>query len=274
MMASLLVTSSVVQSSEIDNLVNTSGAIVSQIDRGIMLSGAAVQYAHTGEGLSDGGLSGTAHISTEQLDAYNNALSNMSVYTPHGSVQVELENLATQELELMDLAVDTFAGVVVEMLTVVEVSEMASEASTPNEEAAVQDFVVSNAEVLTIGTEEVDTYNRSLDDIETHANNASAYLAVAGNEDAVAFLDQKVQDANTTADQTNIFYDANAQWLAMGTPMQRNLNIIGLSGENTYGFDLYASEADILVIGADSEFYLTGPTAVGYKCFMTQEDCE
>jgi len=239
-----------------------------------MLSGAALQYAHTGEGLSDGGLSGTAHISTEQLDAYNNALSNMSVYTPHGSVQVELENLATQELELMDLAVDTFAGVVVEMLTVVEVSEMASEASTPNEEAAVQDFVVSNAEVLTIGTEEVDTYNRSLDDIETHANNASAYLAVAGNEDAVAFLDQKVQDANTTADQTNIFYDANAQWLAMGTPMQRNLNIIGLSGENTYGFDLYASEADILVIGADSEFYLTGPTAVGYKCFMTQEDCE
>ncbi len=274
MIVSLLVTSSAVQSSEIDNLVNTSGAIVSQIDRGIMLTGAALQYANAGEGLSDGNLSSTAHISTEQLDAYNNALSSMSMYTPYGSVQVELENLATQELELMDQAVDTFAEVVVDMITVVEVSEMASEASTPDQEAAVQDFVVSNAEVLTIGTEEVDTYNQSLDDIETHANNASAYLAVAGNEDAVAFLDQKVQDANTTADQTNIFYDANAQWLAMGTPMQRNLNIIGLSGENTYGFDLYASEADILVIGADSEFYLTGPTVVGYKCFMTQEDCE
>lgn len=274
MIVSLLVTSSAVQSSEIDNLVNTSGAIVSQIDRGLKLTGAALQYANTGDGLSDGNLSSTAHISTEQLDAYNNALSSMSMYTPYGSVQVELENLATQELELMDQAVDTFAEVVVEMITVVEVSEMASEASTPDQEAAVQDFVVSNAEVLTIGAEEVDTYNQSLDDIETHANNASAYLAVAGNEDAVAFLDQKVQDANTTADQTNIFYDANAQWLAMGTPMQRNLNIISLSGENTYGFDLYVSEADILVIGADSEFYLTGPTAVGYKCFMTQEDCE
>jgi hypothetical protein len=274
MIVSLLVTSSAVQSSEIDNLVNTSGAIVSQIDRGVMLTGAALQYANTGEGLSNGGLSSTAHISTEQLDAYNNALSGMSMYTPYGSVQVELENLATQELELMDQAVDTFAEVVVGMLTVVEVSEMASEASTPDQEAAVQDFVVSNAEVLTLGTEEVDTYNQSLDDIETHANNASAYLAVAGNEDAVAFLDQKVQDANTTADQTNIFYDANAQWLAMGTPMQRNLNIIGLSGENTYGFDLYVSEADVLAIGSASEFYLTGPTAVGYKCFMTQEDCE
>jgi len=274
MIASLLVTSSAVHSSEIDNLINASGAIATQIDRGIMLTGAAMEYANTGAGLSDGALSSTAHISTAQLDAYNSALSGMNSYLPYGSVQDVLNDKAMTELDLMDDAIDTFTAVVVDMVQVVEVAEMASEASTPDQEAAVQDFVVSNAEVLTIGAEEVDTYNQSLDDIETHANNASAYLAVAGNEEAVAFLDQSVQDSNTTAEQTNIFYDANAQWLSMGYPMQRNLTVLALSGENTYGFDLYATEADILAIGSDSEFYLTGPTAVGYKCFMTQEDCE
>jgi hypothetical protein len=274
MIVSLLAISSAAHSNELDNLIDASSALVNQIDRGITLTGAAMTYASTGTGLSNGTLSGSAHISTEQLDAYNNALSSMGSFLPYGSVQLELESLASQELELMDDAISAFTDVVIEMVQVVEVAEMAEDASSPAEEAAVQEFVVLNAEALTIDQEEVDTYNQSLDDIETHANNASAYLAVAGNEDAVAFLDQTVEDANTTADQANIFYDANAQWLAMGTPMQRNLTVLALSGENTYGFDLYATEADILVIGSESEFYLTGPTAVGYKCFMTQEDCE
>jgi hypothetical protein len=34
------------------------------------------------------------------------------------------------------------------------------------------------------------------------------------------------------------------------------------------------SEADILTMGSESEFYLTGPTAQGYNCFIKQTDCE
>ena len=82
MILSLLVLSSVAQSSELDNLINTSNAIVDQIDRGIKLVGAAQEFAYTGSGLSDGTLSGTAHISSEQLQAYNDALANMSNYKP------------------------------------------------------------------------------------------------------------------------------------------------------------------------------------------------
>lgn len=273
MMLSLSVTSSVVHSSELDSLISASGAIVNQIDRGMTLTGAAMSYASTGTGLSDGTMSGTAHISTTQLDAYNNALAGMSTYLPYGSVKVELENLASQELELMDEAITAFTDVVIDMVQVVEVAEMAEEASSPSEEAAFQEYVVTNSEVLTIDQEEVDTYNQSLDDIETHANNASAFLAVAGNEEAVAFLDQGVENANTTADQANIFYDAQMQWVSMGYPTTRNLTAVYLNGDN-FGLDLYVSEADILASGSESEYYLTGPTALGYKCFMTQEDCE
>ena len=247
--------------------------MVDQIDKGIKLVGAATEYSYQGSGLSDGTLSSTAHISSEQLQAYNNALSGMSTYQPFGNLKEVLENKATTELVLMDEAIDTFTEVVVDMIAVQEVAEMAETSSSPQEEADVQAFVAENQEVLTITQEEVDTYNTSMDDIETHANNASAYTAVANNEQAVEFLEQGIENANTTAEQTNIFYDANAQWVAMGYNTTRNLTAVYLNGQS-FNLDLYMSEADILLAGAESEYYLTGPTSKGYNCFMYEMECE
>lgn len=272
-MLPLLALCSVAQSNELDNLINTSTDIVNQIDTGIKLVGAATEYSYAGSGLSDGTLSTTAHISTEQLDAYNNALSSFAVnYMPYGDVKAVLELKADTELDLMNDAVGTFTEVVVDMIAVQEVATKAVEAESPQEEAEVQEFVAQNQEALTISQEEVDTYNQSIDDIETHANNASAFLAVANNEQAVAFLEQGVENANTTAEQTNIFYDANAQWLAMGYNTTRNLTAVYLNGQN-FGLDLYASEAEVLALGSESEYYLTGPTAQSYNCFMYETDC-
>ena len=273
MILPLLVLSSVAQSDELDNLIDTSSAIVDQLTTGIKLVGAASEYAHHGDALSSGNLSQNAHISSEQLQAYNAALYDMANYKPYGDMQTVLEDRAMEELNLMDDAIDTFTEVVVDMIQVVEVAEKAETAASPQEEAEVQTFVANNTEVLTITQEEVDTYNQSVDDIETHANNASAFLAVAGNEQAVEFLEQGVENANTTAEQTNIFYDANAQWIAMGYPTTRNLTAVYLNGQN-FGLDLYVSEADILSQGSESEFFQTSPVGQGYDCFMYGTDCE
>ena len=78
------------QANELDNLLNSSNAIVNQIDRGIKLAGAGYAYANTGGALTSGSLAGTAHISTAQLDAYNNALGNMGDYQAYGDVQALL----------------------------------------------------------------------------------------------------------------------------------------------------------------------------------------
>ena len=273
MILPLLVLSSVAQSDELDNLINTSSAIVDQLTTGIKLVGAASEYAHHGDALSSGNLSQNAHISSEQLQAYNSALYDMANYKPYGDMQTVLEDRAMEELNLMDDAIDTFTEVVVDMIQVVEVAEKAETATSPQEEAEVQTFVANNTEVLTITQEEVDTYNQSVDDIETHANNASAFLAVAGNKEAVEFLEQGVENANTTAEQTNIFYDANAQWIAMGYPTTRNLTAVYLNGQN-FGLDLYVSEADILAQGSEAEFFQTSPVGQGYDCFMYGTDCE
>ena len=271
---SLLVLSSVAHSSEYDALLESSTAIVDKINTGILLVGAAQEYAHHGDALSDGTMSTTAHISEAEVQAYNTALTNFATnYQPYGDVKAVLENKAMEELELMDDAIGTFTEVVVEMIEVQQVAERVEEASTPEQEAEVQTFVAEAVEVLQIEQETVDTYNQSVDDIETHANNASAYLAVANSEEAVAFLEQGVENANTTAEQTNIFYDANAQWVSMGYNTTRNLTAVYLNGNDDIGLNLYVTETDILAAGSESEFFQTGPTHLGYSCFMYGTEC-
>ena len=271
---SLLVLSSVAQSSEYDALLESSTAIVDQINTGILLVGAAQEYALYGDALTDGTLSTTAHVSETQVQAYNDALTNFADnYQPYGDVKAVLESQATAELELMDEAIGTFAEAVVSMSTAIQVTEKLEETEAPDQEVEVQTFVADNIEMLQIEEETVDTYNQSVDDIETHANNASAYLAVANSEEAVEFLQQSVEDANTTAEQTNIFYDANAQWVSMGYPVTRNLTVVLLSGNTDMGLDLYVTETDVLAAGSESEFFQTGPTQLGYSCFMYGTDC-
>jgi hypothetical protein len=271
--AFLLAISTAVQSNELDNLINSSSAIVDQIDTGIKLTGAAMDYAHTGGGLSDGTLSSTAHISAEQVEAYNSALSNMATYQPYGNVRDVLNDMAIDSLDEMETAITTFSEVVVEMIAVQQVAEKAETAATPGEKEELQTFIVDNQDMLTIDQEDVDTYNTSVDQIETSANEASAYLAVANNDEAADFLQQSIQDKNTTADDVNIFYDAGEQWVAMGYNTTRNLTAVYLNGSDAFGLDLYYSEADILALGTESEFYKTSPVGMGYDCFFEME-CE
>ena len=271
--AFLLAISSVAQSNELDNLIDSSSAIVNQIDTGVRLVGAATDYAHTGGGLSNGTLSSTAHITSAQVDAYNSALSNMSTYQSYGApVKEVLENMAMDSLADMETHIQTFTEVVVDMIAVQQVAEKAESASTPKQEEEVQIFVAENQDMLTITQEDVDTYNTSVDQIETSANEASAYLSVA-NSEAVEFLQQSIEDKNTTSADVNIFYDAGAQWVAMGYNTTRNLTAVYLNGNDAFGLDLYYSEADILALGTESEFYKTSPIGMGYDCFFEME-CE
>ncbi len=271
--AFLLAISTAAQSNELDNLIQSSSAIVDQIDTGIKLVGAATEYSHHGTGLSDGTLSSTAHIEQAQVEAYNSALNNMATYQPYGApVKEVLENMAMDSLDQMDMAINTFTEVVVDMISVQQVAEMAETASTPRQEEDVQVFVSENQEMLTIDQEDVETYNQAVDDIETSANQASAYLAVA-NSEAADFLQQSIEDNNTTSADVNIFYDANAQWVSMGYNTTRQLTVVMLSGNNDFGLDLYYSEADILALGTESEFYRTSPVGMGYDCYFNM-DCE
>jgi hypothetical protein len=242
-----------------------------------MLAGAAQGYAYTGSGISDGSLAGTAHISTSQVEAYNAALSGMQSYQPYGSAVDYLEGQAAAELELMGDALDVFTDVVVDMIAVQNVAEVSETASTPDDEAEVQQFVADNIETLTIDQDDADTYNQSLDDIETHANNAGAYLGVAASPEAVAFLEDQAADRNLRVEDSTIAYSSSNKAVTLtwktNTRMLEQSSVY-LNGSDQFGLDMYFTGSEVLLAGKESELYVTGPTHLGYQCFVYGNECE
>ena len=260
------------QSSELDNLITTSSAIVDQINSGIMFVGGAHHASQTGMGISSGQLSGNYYISDEQVANYNAALTGMVNYMPYGSAEDYLNEQAQSEIDAMEAAIEDFTTVVVDMLEVQEVAERAETAETPDDQAEVQDYIAQND--MSVSQDDADTYNQSLDDIENHANAAGAFLAVAGNPEAVAFLNQGAVDNNTRVEANALTYSSANQAVELAWASSDTISSIYLNGQGNYGLDIYASEATILNTGYESQFYNTGPTALGYNCFVYQADCD
>lgn len=271
-LTSLFLICSGVQSSELDTLIATSSAIVDQINSGIMFVGGSINAAQTGMGISSGQLSGNYYISNEQVANYNAALTGMVNYMPYGSAEDYANQQAQNEIEQMEAAIEDFTTVVVDMLSVQEVAERAEAAETPDDQAEVQDYVAQND--LSVSQDDADTYNQSLDDIENHANAAGAFLAVAGNPEAVAFLMEGAMTNNTRVEDNVLTYSSANQAVEMAWANNDTVSSIYLNGQGDYGLDIYATEATILNTGYESMFYNSGPTALGYNCFMYQTDCD
>lgn len=271
-LTSLFLICSGVQSSELDTLIATSSAIVDQINSGIMFVGGSIHASQTGMGISSGQLSGNYYISDEQVANYNAALTGMVNYMPYGSAEDYANQQAQNEIEQMEAAIEDFTTVVVDMLSVQEVAERAEAAETPDDQAEVQDYVAQND--LSVSQDDADTYNQSLDDIENHANAAGAFLAVAGNPEAVAFLMEGAMANNTRVEDNALTYSSANQAVELAWASSDTVSSIYLNGQGDYGLDIYATETTILNTGYESMFYNSGPTALGFNCFMYQTDCD
>lgn len=253
----LLAIGSVAQADQLDNLINTSRAIADKVDTGSILVGAAISHSHMGYVTAEG-LSQQAMIDSAEVTAYNNALSEMNLYSPYGDAQTFLEDKASQELTLMNEAVDSFTEAVVAISTVIEVAEIAEAAQTPNEQADVKTYVESNYESLQLGQSDVDNYNQSLDSIETHANNAGAYLGVSQNKDATQFLQDGAASANSTFFDASVVYDRNQEWVKVSW-MTGHASAVFINGLDSFNLDLYVSEEDVFFAGENSEYYFSSP---------------
>ena len=271
-LTSLFLICSGVQSSELDTLIATSSAIVDQINSGIMFVGGSINAAQTGMGISSGQLSGNYYISEEQVANYNAALTGMVTYMPYGSAEDYANQQAENEIEQMEAAIEDFTTVVVDMLSVQEVAERAEAAETPDDQAEVQDYVAQND--LSVSQDDADTYNQSLDDIENHANAAGAFLAVAGNPEAISFLNAGAKENNTRIEDNALTYSSANQAVELAWANSDTVSSIYLNGQGDYGLDIYATEATILNTGYESMFYNSSPTALGFNCFMYQTDCD
>jgi hypothetical protein len=261
---------------ELDNLVNTSGQIANKLDLGIQYVGAATTMTASNSGIAPLGMHYDAYISSEEVSAYNAALQNLGSYVAYTAADF-LNDQGQIELGLMNDAIDDFADATVALISVVQVADMAAEAQQTNDiqkQEDLQDYVSTNDQLLTVSQDDVQAYNDSLEDVASHASNAVAYLAVAGNEGATDFLQQGADNAGVrfTDAADNLSYVASSRAVLLDFQAQNQGYAVWVDGTDAFGIDLMLTRAEVLFEGGNSDFYLNGPTQ--NACFFSGEGCE
>jgi hypothetical protein len=261
---------------ELDNLVNTSGQIADKLDLGIQYVGAATTMTANNSGIAPLGMHYDAYISSEEVSAYNAALQNLGDFAAYTAAEF-LNDQGQIELGLMNDAIDDFADATVALISVVQVADMAAEAQQTNDiqkQEDLQDYVSTNDQLLTVSQDDVQAYNDSLEDVASHASNAVAYLAVAGNEGATDFLQQGADNAGVrfTEAKENLSYVASSRAVLLDFKAQNQGYGVWVDGTDAFGINLMLTRADVLLEGSNSDFYLNGPTQ--NSCFFSGEGCE
>ena len=250
-----LIVSAQAHSNEIDNLVNASQSIRDSFKYGIQAVGGMHSYASQGKiaptGTTEGG-----KISYDQSDAYNQALTAVqnAVYTYNPGAQEYFDNQADQAMNEVNTAIDTFVEASQAVIEVVVVNQMAQDAQEAGDERgamALQEYIEANDVVL--ADAEVDFYNESLENVESAAQVAAAYFAVANDEELVAAADEMAYDIRVTYQEAaTSFFDAATQavWVSFD------------GGETIQGLALggyFVTVEAIIVEGEQTDFFRSSP---------------
>lgn len=252
LLASLIV-SVPAYANEIDNLVNTSQSIRDTFKNGIRAVGGLQAYAPLG-GIAPTGTVQSGKISYDQSKAYNDALAAVqnTTYTYDPGAQEYLDNQAQTAMNEVNAAVDTYveaAQAVIEVSTVNEMAQDAQESGDDRGAMALQEYISANDVVLEDA--EVDFYNESLDNVESAAQVAAAYFAVANDAEMVDQANQSAYDMRVT------YAEIDASYFDVSTGQ---MNLVFTDFSVTFALDGYFKiEADILTQGSDTEFFRTSP---------------
>ena len=266
--------SGVVKADPLNDLVNSSQAVVDQLNIGYKTV-AGLQYNANLGYMSDGTMADAAKISEAQRIAYNDALgamADMEFYT----AQDFLMDQGEIAIANMETAIETFTEAATEIAVILEVTTMAEEAAETNsdpEMQAVAEFAEANEAALTLQAETVTEYNDSLDEVEGYAQEAAAYIGVANDADSVAFFDNSAEQADSSfVDEVTATFSTANNWVKLDFENANWASAVYFDGTN--GLDLFKSSTAILEDGATDSYYTSSPSYVGYECFFYGTDCE
>ena len=248
-----LIVSVPAHANEIDNLVNTSQSIRDTFKYGIQAVGGLQAYAPLG-GIAPTGTVEQGKISYDQSKAYNDALVAVqnATYTYDPGAQEYLDNQAQTAMNEVNAAVDTYvqaAQAVIEVSTVNEMAQDAQEAGDERGAMALQEYIEANDVVLSDA--EVDFYNESLDNVESAAQTAAAYFAVASDTEMVDQANQTAYDMRATyAEIDNSYFDATTG----------QMSLVFTDFAVTLTLDSYFKlTTEVITQGSDTEFFRTSP---------------
>ena len=215
-------------------------------------------YASQGKIAPTGTVQG-GKISYDQSDAYNQALAAVqnTVYTYNPGAQEYFDNQADQAMSEVNTAVDTFVEASQAVIEVVVVNQMAEDAQNAGDERgamALQEYIEANDVVL--ADAEVDFYNESLENVESAAQVAAAYFAVANDEDLIASADDMAYDIRVTYQEAaSSFFDVATQ--AVWVSFDGGTTIQGLSLQG-----YFITVESVLIEGEQTDFFKSSPEGV------------
>ena len=252
LLASLIV-SVPAHANEIDNLVNTSQSIRDTFKYGIQAVGGMMSYAPVG-GIAPTGTVDQGKITYDQSNAYNDALVAVqnTVYTYDPGAQEYFDNQAQTAMNEVNAAVDTYVQAAQAVIQVATVNEMAQDAQSAGDERgaqALQEYIAANDVVLSDA--EVDFYNESLENVESAAQTAAAYFAVANDATMVEQANESARDLNVSyAEATTAYFD----------PSLGNLTVAFGEQQVLFTLDSYFKlTAEVITEGSNTEFFRTSP---------------
>jgi hypothetical protein len=194
---------------EIDNLVATSQDIVTTIkEAGFAVSGMGY-YAGVG-GITPDGFADAYKLTEQSVDSYNQALQAVKDATFYNA-KMMFEDKHDEAMDNLSLAVDSFVLATEAIVEVVTVNEMATEANTTEGQLAVQSYIQTNDVEITQA--EVSAYNTSLDDVESYAQQAAAFLQASNDSYITSATDNEAQAYNNASYEANVTYNAANDFL-------------------------------------------------------------
>ena len=169
-------------------LVDSINVIDNRLQLSIQLGIGATGYAEVGGVIEDGSMN-DGYISTAMLAAYLDAVDQVMEHD-YATAQTA-EQLFIQEhvasMNNLALAVDTLGDATSVLMTATSVAQVASEADTAPEQVALQEMLATDE--YSIDEAEVATYNTAVENVETYAQQAGAFMAAANNDSLTASID-------------------------------------------------------------------------------------
>lgn len=254
LLASLIV-SAPAYSNEIDTLVNASQSIRDSFKYGIQAVGGLQYYSTQGK-IANTGTVDQGKISYDKSSAYNQAIAAVqnATYTYDPGAQEYFDDQADIAMNEVNIAVDTFVQASQAVIEVVVVNEMAQDAQNAGDEReamALQEYIEANDVML--ADAEVDMYNDALDSVESAAQVAAAYMAVANDAELVAAADEMAYDVRVTYEEAaSSFFDIATQGVWVSFDGGDTIQGLMLSG-------YFVTVESIIEEGQQSEFFRTSP---------------
>lgn len=254
LLASLIV-SAPAYSNEIDTLVNASQSIRDSFKYGIQAVGGLQSYSTQGK-IANTGTVDQGKISYDKSSAYNQAIAAVqnATYTYDPGAQEYFDDQADIAMNEVNIAVDTFVQASQAVIEVVVVNEMAQDAQNAGDEReamALQEYIEANDVML--ADAEVDMYNDALDSVESAAQVAAAYMAVANDAELVAAADEMAYDVRVTYEEAaSSFFDIATQGVWVSFDGGNTIQGLMLSG-------YFVTVESIIEEGQQSEFFRTSP---------------